>query len=343
MEFPWLYFGHFVWCLTFTVFISKTIGYALLLSVIVACLVHKRAHGSSPCSTYSFSPENVLKVVNYLVFTFLHLCACGFLSLQTGQSIQTFATLGTYVLLGYKVTLLYYLYTLSNSKRQIEHNSWYFLWSSALSFPGLVFRTHKHAIAMAIASQIIFGHRIEFTLFDLGLHSVTWRCSALVLLGSCLVVLCVFSKSDAIVYLPGRLQSHFSHKLLHEVPILYIFIHKIHHCARKPIFSDSGTISPLEFAWSEVNWLGSIIHPFLWLAYEIKAIGGHCDAHDWYGVFGKYDHHILHHSKNTGNYTIPYWDKITGDMIKSWGACVARVTPHSKDGVVLASEKLSLF
>ena len=114
---------------------------------------------------------------------------------------------------------------------------------------------------------------------------------------------------------PGLVQYDKLHRWLHSNPTLYVLIHKIHHVARYPILSDSGTESPLEFWLDEVNILCCAMPLPSWLLCQYLMQLGHLKAHDFTASAEGGLGHRLHHSINTGNYSYPIFDVPAGTEI----------------------------
>lgn len=124
-------------------------------------------------------------------------------------------------------------------------------------------------------------------------------------------------------------QFHVAHMWLHANPTLYRLVHKIHHCARYPIPSDSGTESPLEFALSEITILNCTVPFLFWLPGEAMAMRWQRAGHTFEngnehlraaGADALGDgpgFHMLHHTKNIGNLSIEPFDKMMGTLIDS--------------------------
>ena len=120
--------------------------------------------------------------------------------------------------------------------------------------------------------------------------------------------------------LPFSVQYHYAHMILHKVPAFYTYIHKVHHLAIDGIISDSGTESPIEFGLDEVNVL-AFMHPIFFLVHQIFAFFGHSRGHDCYfnnvHPFIEADHHYKHHKIVSGNFSFPFWDKLSDTEISS--------------------------
>jgi len=119
--------------------------------------------------------------------------------------------------------------------------------------------------------------------------------------------------------MPGCLQYTWLHRWAHDTPTVYLLVHKIHHIARYPIPSDSGTESPLEFWLDEVNFgaIGMPLPGYIALEWTMAAVqyrNHNFAAKDALGL-----HHRLHHSVNTGNCSLPDWDAADGLDIKQAG------------------------
>ena len=121
----------------------------------------------------------------------------------------------------------------------------------------------------------------------------------------------------ALHLLPMVIQFHYLHRFLHENRALYLYIHKVHHLAVDPIYSDAGTESPIEFGLDEVNVL-AFLHPIAYLVVAILNVRPQCSEHDCYfnNVVGTPDcHHYKHHKFVSWNYSIAFWDEISGTSI----------------------------
>lgn len=88
-----------------------------------------------------------------------------------------------------------------------------------------------------------------------------------------------------------------THRTLHEERALYDCIHAIHHRAVYPTLLDSGTISPAEFALTELVFPAATIVPnWCWVMGQIGlGIVGHWPSHDSRNVSAAAKHHLLHH------------------------------------------------
>ena len=112
-------------------------------------------------------------------------------------------------------------------------------------------------------------------------------------------------------------QFHVAHMWLHANATLYRLVHKVHHLARYPIPSDSGTESPLEFMLSEVTLLSCAVPLALWLPGEAMAMrwqrAGHtfelgneqlraaADSDPAKTLGDGPGFHMLHHAKNVSS------------------------------------------
>ena len=97
------------------------------------------------------------------------------------------------------------------------------------------------------------------------------------------------------------------HCLLHHSPLLYRYIHKMHHRFTAPTVMACVYAHPIEFVVGNVLpiYLGPIFtnaHPktcYIWWA---LAMLGTCKGHSGYQIFGHADYHEEHHLVNKYNY-----------------------------------------
>ena len=119
---------------------------------------------------------------------------------------------------------------------------------------------------------------------------------------------------------------YFLHRFMHENRFIYRTIHKIHHRANVPM--------PIEYIYVHpFEWMSGMIGPFIgmiiiggisfesYAAYliirnmhEIHIHSGIKTSllHSIFPFYGTNEHHDIHHSKRTGNYssTFIFWDLI---------------------------------
>jgi sterol desaturase/sphingolipid hydroxylase (fatty acid hydroxylase superfamily) len=188
-------------------------------------------------------------------------------------------------------------------------------WSYALSNVGLAFRTFKRVIVFAISVAMWPNVPTPAELLPGWSHPWMW------LLG---LILLLQLPAPCLLY-----QYQIMHQGLHANVTLYKLVHKVHHCARYPIPSDSGTESPLEFMANggEVSALKDAMLPW-WLAlpYELNMMRENRASHTLEvgnvelasGDSEHAAHHMLHHTKNTGNMSFfPSIDRKFGTLIDS--------------------------
>lgn len=176
-------------------------------------------------------------------------------------------------------------------------------WSFPLSGPGTAVRCYKR-LMVHMLSVWIFPDESAFAV-DLS-PAAYW------------VAFAVLSWAG-FQNMPGCLQYTWLHRWAHDTPIIYLLVHKIHHIARYPIPSDSGTESPLEFWLDEVNFgaVGMPLPAFAALEWMMGAVQYRNHNFAAEGPAGL--HHRLHHSVNTGNCSLPEWDAADGLDIKQAG------------------------
>lgn len=87
------------------------------------------------------------------------------------------------------------------------------------------------------------------------------------------------------------------HRTFHASRPLYDSVHSIHHRGVLPTPLDSGTISPLEFALTELNLpAGMLVPNWYWtLGQILLAIAGHFPSHESNTWMKTGHHHLLHH------------------------------------------------
>ena len=179
-------------------------------------------------------------------------------------------------------------------------------WSFALSNVGLTFRLYKRVLLYALSTLLWPTVPTLGDLLPTWHYPTAWAYVAVVLLTP-LTLGFTF------------VQYHLAHQWLHASAALYRTVHKVHHLSRYPIPSDSGTISPLEFALHEIT-APKVVSPFwFWLPGEIFIGMQHRKDHtfelgnkDLQEGKGDAAWHMLHHSKNTGNYSFEPVDKLFG-------------------------------
>lgn len=179
-------------------------------------------------------------------------------------------------------------------------------WSFALSNLGLSFRLFKRVLLFVLSTLVWPTVPTLAELYPTWQYPTAWAMLAHVLLTPLSLAFTFF-------------QYHLVHAWLHTNATLYRTVHKVHHLARYPIPSDSGTISPLEFAMHEVT-VPKVLTPFwFWLPGEIFIGMQHRKDHTFelgnQGLRegnGDAAWHMLHHSKNVGNYSFPALDKLFG-------------------------------
>ena len=188
-------------------------------------------------------------------------------------------------------------------------------WSLGLGNVGLGFRTCKrvlvYAASVAIAPSVP----------ALDEWAPSWRYPVV---WGCVLVLAL----TPLTIMQQNLQFHFLHAWLHADATLYRLVHKIHHCARYPIPSDSGTESPLEYILDEITAINCLVPFWFWLPGEFSVMKMHRDGHIFEvgnAELASADpaappadgpvHHMLHHTKNTGNLSIVPFDKMSGTLI----------------------------
>ena len=179
-------------------------------------------------------------------------------------------------------------------------------WSFALSNLGLSFRLFKRVLLFLLSSLVWPSVPTLAEVYPTWQYPTTWAVVAH-------LVLTPLSLGFTFC------QYHLVHAWLHKNAALYRMVHKVHHLARYPIPSDSGTISPLEFAMHEITF-PKVFTPFwLWLPGEIVIGMAHRKDHtfelgnqDLKDGKGDAAWHMLHHSKNAGNYSFEPLDKLFG-------------------------------
>ena len=128
---------------------------------------------------------------------------------------------------------------------------------------------------------------------------------------------------------------YFYHRTLHNVPILYSKIHKIHHRAFAPIPMEYIYVHPLEWMLGTIGIVcgallivlvnGQIsVHAF-WIFSVIRnlhEVDIHSGLRSFFShkipLFAATEHHDFHHRKNTkGNYgsMFTFWDQLLGTDI----------------------------
>lgn len=190
-------------------------------------------------------------------------------------------------------------------------------WSLGLGNVGLGFRTCKRVLVYAVSVVVAPTVPALDEWAPSWQYPVVWGCVAVLAL-------------TPLTFLEQNLQFHLLHAWLHADATLYRLVHKIHHCARYPIPSDSGTESPLELLLDELTAINCLVPFWFWLPGEISVIKLHRDGHIFevgnaqLASAGPADpptdgptHHMLHHTKNTGNFSIVPFDKMSGTLIDS--------------------------
>jgi len=189
-------------------------------------------------------------------------------------------------------------------------------WSLALGNMGLGFRLFKRVLVYAASVAVAPTVPSLAQLAPSWDHPVAWAVA--------LVVLLTPLTAGAQLF-----QFHCAHMWLHSNAALYRLVHKVHHLARYPIPSDSGTESPLEFALSEITLLGCFVPLALWWPGEAMAMRWQRAGHTF--ELGNEQlraagdktlgdgpgFHMLHHAKNVGNMSIEPFDKMFGTLIDS--------------------------
>jgi len=189
-------------------------------------------------------------------------------------------------------------------------------WSLALGNMGLGFRLFKRVLVYAASVAVAPTVPPLAHIAPGWQHPVAW--------GVALVVLLTPLTAGA-----QLMQFHVAHMWLHANAALYRLVHKVHHLARYPIPSDSGTESPLEFALSEITLLNCAVPLALWLPGEAMAMRWQRAGHTF--ELGNEQlrtagdkmlgdgpgFHMLHHAKNVGNMSIEPFDRMFGTLIDS--------------------------
>ncbi|KAL1527838.1 hypothetical protein AB1Y20_009218 [Prymnesium parvum] len=183
-------------------------------------------------------------------------------------------------------------------------------WSFALCNLGLTFRLYKRVLLYILSSLVWPTVPVLGDLYPSWRHPAAW---------AFLLVLLLTPVTLAFSFV----QYHLVHAWLHSSSFLYRTVHKVHHLARYPIPSDSGTISPLEFALTEITVPKTIAPFWAWLPGEFFVGIQHRNDHTFeLGVSelkeGKADGsawHMLHHSKNVGNFSFKIIDNLFGTAI----------------------------
>mmetsp|Transcript_1207 Transcript_1207/g.2024 ORF Transcript_1207/g.2024 Transcript_1207/m.2024 type:complete len:347 (+) Transcript_1207:46-1086(+) len=272
---------------------------------------------------------DLLAVVAYALAIFINLGSCtvamAIQRIAFGFSLQTELSAAALLLLAYHVANIHYNMTAfarlepfwsSKGLDLRKHQRWSF----ALSNMGLTFRLFKRVLLFVLSSLLWPTVPTLDELYPSWQYPKTWAMLS--------VILCT-PLSLAFTFF----QYHLVHAWLHSNGTLYHMVHKVHHLARYPIPSDSGTISPLEFALHEIT-LPKVIAPFwFWLPGEIFIGIQHRKDHTFElgnaelreGKFDGSAWHMLHHSKNVGNYSFQPLDKLFGTMID-----VSKVAPFAR-------------
>jgi len=225
------------------------------------------------------------------------------------------------LLLAYNASNLWYNATASERLRPFWQEKGLDLtrhqrWSLALGNMGLGFRLFKRVLIYAASVALAPTVPSITQLAPSWHHPVAW--------GVALVALLTPLTAGGQLF-----QFHCAHMWLHSNGALYRLVHKVHHLARYPIPSDSGTESPLEFMLSEITLLGCFVPLALWLPGEAMAMRWQRAGHTFElgnaqlrtaGEKALGDgpgYHMLHHAKNVGNMSIEPFDKMFGTLIDS--------------------------
>ena len=236
-----------------------------------------------------------------------------------GFQLQYELTGATMLLLAYNVANMRYNATSSSRLQSFWHERGLDLvkhqrWSLGLGNIGLSFRLYKRVLVYAASVVVAPAVPPRAALASGWHHPVAWAVGLVVLL-------------TPLTAGTQLLQFHLAHMWLHANATLYRLVHKIHHCARYPIPSDSGTESPLEFMLSKITILNCVVPFVLWLPGEVMAMKWQRAGHDFEagnehlrraGTSALGDgpgFHMLHHTKNVGNLSIEPFDKLMGTLI----------------------------
>lgn len=162
------------------------------------------------------------------------------------------------------------------------------LWSCFLGNVGLVVRCSVQVVTIAGFESL--RRRLGM---DLSEHPA---------LGARLVPICIAATAvwAATLYFAIRqalLIYYRAHRTLHRCRPLYDSVHGIHHRAVLPTPLDSGTISPAEFAITEMAIPAATLLPnWWWTIIQITlAVAGHWPSHDTAVRMKFFQHHLRHH------------------------------------------------
>lgn len=126
------------------------------------------------------------------------------------------------------------------------------------------------------------------------------------------------------------------HRQLHENPLLYRRVHKIHHRAHTPVPSEYLYVHPLEWmlgatgvvaGFVSLAWFSGGLNVWPFLIYsglrQLHELQIHSGMRSTLGkyipLWGTTEHHDLHHAKPTlGNYASTYtlWDQLLGTRVR---------------------------
>ncbi|WP_417734800.1 sterol desaturase family protein [Rosistilla oblonga] len=162
------------------------------------------------------------------------------------------------------------------------------LWAFFLGNVGLVVRCSSQVITIAGFEYLRQRMNLDLTKHpDLSGHMMT------IFWGTTAIWLATFW----FALQPAFLIYYRVHRTFHTCRPLYDSVHSIHHRGVLPTQLDSGTISPLEFALTELNLPAATLVPnWYWtLGQIILALAGHFPSHDTNTWMKTGHHHLLHH------------------------------------------------
>ena len=315
---PVNYYSHLLWCGVLWR-LNRKISLIMLGFTCAAIGFHRHAFPSPAFQKAKMS--QVLKATAFCLLSMCHMTAMGGFGVWMGHDFRQLTKIGTFVFTLYKLVFVVYALAV-HSFRGWKHSPSRVAWSLCLHMVGSFFRCSVPPICMAMYVTLSGISYDGISVRDTKFFNFDWHWKDFIAaqtpapLWTFLLPLAWTLLAEAMH--PGWVQLYFVHKLLHENPALYLYIHKVHHLAVNPIFSDGGTESPIEFGFDEVN-VFTFLHPIGYLLAATLLVFNQFSDHDCYFnnvLPNREDHHYKHHKLVSGNFSVPpYWDEINGTII----------------------------
>ena len=317
---PVNYYSHLLWCGVLWR-LNRKISLVMLGCTCAAIGFHRHAFPSPAFQKAKMS--QVLKATAFCFLSLCHMTAWGGFGVWMGHDFRQLTKIGTFVFMVYKLIIVIYALAV-HYFRGWKHSPSRVAWSLCLHTVGSFFRCSVTPICMAMYVTVIGSsceglpdQETEFFNFDW--H---WKdfAAAQTPMPLWTFLLPVTWSAIAPSFVPGVVQYHYAHMILHKDPALYSYIHKVHHLAVNTIISDAGTESPIEFGLDEVHVL-AFMHPIFFLVSQIFALFFHSQGHDCYfknfNNMHPFNHHYKHHKIVSGNFSCVFWDELSETRIST--------------------------